>query len=91
MRQMGEFILLTAQSAAEPHGITTQADIRHGLVGDEITALCHEIEADYLVVGRPAGQADQSDVFTHDLLHAFIARIEAQTGAKVVLAGEPDA
>lgn len=87
MNQMGEFILLTAQAAAEAHGVTAHGVVRHGVVRDEISKLCHEIAAEYLVVGRPKGQQEKN-VFTHDLLQEFVDRIEAQTGATVVLAEE---
>ncbi|MBE2223292.1 MAG: universal stress protein [Anaerolineae bacterium] len=87
MAQMGEFILLTAQTKAEAQGITAQGIIRHGNVTEEITALCHEVGADYLVMGQPQIQKDDN-VFTAVLHQAFVAQIEAQTGAKVVLAEE---
>ncbi len=50
----------------------------------EITKLCHEIEAGYLVIGSPKGK-EEHDVFTHDAMTEFVARIEQQTGAKVVI------
>jgi nucleotide-binding universal stress UspA family protein len=83
MSQMGEFILLTAQDAAARQGVEAKGVIRHGNVGEEIIGLCHELEADYLVLGLP--KVDQEDtVFTQELLQQFVARTEEQTGAKVV-------
>jgi nucleotide-binding universal stress UspA family protein len=84
MGQMGEFILLTAQAKAASEDIPAQGIIRHGDVGEEIVDLCHEIQADYLVLGRPQVQEEES-IFTHDLLQEFIERTEEQTNAKVVL------
>jgi hypothetical protein len=84
MQHMGEFILLTAQAAASEKGIETQGIIRHGNVTHEISSLCHEIKADYLVIGRPKFHLEDS-LFTEELLAEFIKRIEEQTGAKVVL------
>lgn len=89
MHQMGEFILLTAQASAAAQDIVAQKVVRHGDVGDEIINLCHELEADYLVLGRPRVQREES-VFTQDLLTQFTKRIEAQTGAKVVLSQRGD-
>ncbi len=84
MHQMGEFILLMAQDTAARQGTTAEGMVRHGNVGDEIVTLCHEIGADYLVLGWPRLQREDA-VFTHDLLRQFITRTEEQTGAKVVL------
>jgi nucleotide-binding universal stress UspA family protein len=88
MRQMGEFILLTAQAKAAAQGIPAQGLIRQGNVGQEIVDLCHEFGADYLVLGRPEVQQEES-IFTQDLLQEFIKQTEAQTGARVVLEGSP--
>jgi nucleotide-binding universal stress UspA family protein len=83
MHQMGEFILLMAQETAARQGIIAEGVVRHGNVGAELIGLCHELEADYLVLGKP--RVEQEDtVFTHDLLREFVARTEEQTGATVV-------
>jgi nucleotide-binding universal stress UspA family protein len=84
IHQMGEFILLTAQSSAEAHGVAAQRVVRHGKVGEEIIGLCHEVAAEYLILGRPQGQQEK-DVFTQAQLAQFIERTEQQTGAKVIL------
>jgi nucleotide-binding universal stress UspA family protein len=85
MHQMGEFILLAAQSLASAQGVTVQGLVRHGNVREEIVGLCHEIGADYLVLGHPHPSREES-VFTHESLAHFTAQIEEQTGAKVILA-----
>jgi nucleotide-binding universal stress UspA family protein len=84
MSQMGEFILLMAQDAAARQGVKALGLIRHGNVGEEIIKLCHELAADYVVLGKP--KVEQEDtVFTHDLLRQFIEQTEEQTGAQVIL------
>jgi nucleotide-binding universal stress UspA family protein len=83
MQQMGEFILLHAQAAAKAKGIEAQGVVRHGKVTHEISTLCHEIQADYLVIGRPKFHLEDSH-FTETLLAEFIERVEEQTGARVV-------
>jgi nucleotide-binding universal stress UspA family protein len=84
MHQMGDFILLSAQDSAAARGLTAQGVVRHGHVGEEIIRLCHELEADYLVLGRPKVQREDT-LFTQELLRGFIQRTEEQTGAKVIL------
>ena len=84
MRQMGEFILSVAQDSATQQGITAQGAVRHGNVREEIINLCHELPAEYLVLGQPDVQRHVS-VFTQVLLTKFIARTEKETGAKAVL------
>jgi nucleotide-binding universal stress UspA family protein len=85
MRQMGEFILLTAQAQAAEQEIDAQGVVREGNVTGEIAGFCHEVGADYLVVGQPRIQSEDS-IFDEAMLAAFVQHIEAQTGAKVVLA-----
>jgi len=86
MQQMGEFILLTAQTTAAAQGVNAEGVVRHGDVVGEITGLCHEIDADYLILGRPQGREDDEEsVFTQDMFKQFVAQIEEQTGARVVL------
>ena len=90
MHNMGEFIVLAAQTAAEKRGVTANSVVREGNVSDEIVALCQETGADYVVVGRPHIKGEEN-VFTHDLLQQFSDRIEEETGARVVYpeAGTP--
>ena len=84
MEQMGEFIMTSAQATANAKGIDAQGLIRHGKITDEISKVCREIQAEYLVVGRPKFQQEDSH-FTQTLLTEFIERVEEQTGAKVIL------
>jgi len=89
MHQMGEFILLTAQTTASAQGVPAKGVVRHGNVGEEIIGLCHELAADYLVLGRPQVQREES-LFTYELLTQFVEQTEEQTGAKVLLTGGSD-
>jgi nucleotide-binding universal stress UspA family protein len=86
LHQMGEFILLAAQAAADAQGVAAQTTVRHGDVQHEIATLCHEVGADYLVIGWPRIE-DEESLFTEAVLAKFTRRVEEQTGAKVILAG----
>lgn len=85
MHQMGEFILLAAQASASQQEVISEGVVRHGDVGEEIVNLCHELEAEYVVLGRPRLEQEES-VFNQELWQQFIERAEQQTGASVVLA-----
>ncbi len=85
MEQMGEFILLTAQSRAAEQGVAAEGVVRHGSVGPEIIAFCREIDAGTIVMGRPQLGEDEGDVFTQSRLNAFVDLVKGQTGAEVVM------
>ena len=85
MEQMGEFILLTAQSRAADQGVLAEGVVRHGSVGAEIIAFCHEIDAGFVVMGRPQMGEEQGDVFTHARLETFADLVKQQTGAELVM------
>ena len=87
MRQMGEFILLTAQAQAEEKGVKAEGIVRKGQVREEIINLCHEVNAEYLILGHPRGK-DEVDVFTHEHLDQFAQHIEKESGAKAVITKE---
>jgi len=84
MQELGEFILLAAQAQAKRQGVTAEGVIREGdVVGDEIINLCHELTADFVILGRPKG-TKQENVFTHEQLDQFGRHIEQETGANVI-------
>ncbi|MGD9046509.1 MAG: universal stress protein [Anaerolineae bacterium] len=85
MHEMGEFILLMAQETAARQAVSAEGVVRHGNVAEEVIRLCHELEADYLVLGKPKVEREDT-VFTRELLHEFARRTEEQTGAAVVFA-----
>ena len=87
MRELGEFILLTAQTQADAQGVSAVGDVLEGNVLEQIIKFSHEIQANYVVLGRPKIDTHES-VFTHESLNQFKSRIETETGAKVVFAAE---
>ncbi len=87
MREMGEFILLTAQAKAQRAGVNAHTVIRQGRVSNEIINLGREINAHYVVIGRPRKE-HESNVFEEEALSAFIRRVQDELGAKVVLVDE---
>ncbi|RMF39656.1 MAG: universal stress protein, partial [Anaerolineae bacterium] len=87
MREMGEFILLTAQAAAADQGVQAFGNVRHGMVGEQIIALCQEVNARYVVLGAPQ-RREERNIFDIQRLERFAQRITEQTGARVVIAGE---
>jgi nucleotide-binding universal stress UspA family protein len=89
MHQMGEFILLAAQTQAAEQGVTAQGIVRHGNVREEIADLCQEIGATTCVMGRPqTGQ--ESNVFTPDMLEQFGEYAQERVGATVILMDEDE-
>lgn len=84
MRGMGEFILLTARAKAEEEGVIAGCTVRQGDVMDEIVNLAKEIEASYVILGRPQ-RGETENIFTTDQLQAFVQRLEEDTGSKVML------
>jgi nucleotide-binding universal stress UspA family protein len=88
MEEMGEFILLSAKGWAADHGASAEGMVRHGVVGEEIVALCQEVGADYLVIGRPQLESDEDNVFTHARLQHFADQVKEQTGAEVIIPEE---
>jgi nucleotide-binding universal stress UspA family protein len=85
MKEMGEFILLTAQAQALDKGANAEIVLRQGQVSTEIIGLCREINANYVVLGRPRGKTE-ANIFTHDRLKQFTQNIEQESHAKVILA-----
>jgi nucleotide-binding universal stress UspA family protein len=83
MREMGEFIVLMAQETSARQGIRAEGVVRHGIVGDELIGLCRELQADYLVLGKPRARREGA-VFSMQELSAFTQRTERETGATVI-------
>lgn len=84
MRQLGEAILAGAQAQAQARGIEAQAAIRHGGVAGQIAGLCHELGAQYVVLGQPSPDGRQN-VFNRARLARFVAALERETGATAIL------
>jgi hypothetical protein len=83
LREMGEFICLKAQIEAEREGVQAHAAVREGNVTDEIVALCHEIQAEFVILGQPQGKPT-TNIFDQERLQKFSQSLETQTGAKVI-------
>ncbi len=83
LQHMGDFILLKAQIDAQNEGVEAETYLREGKVGDEIIRLCSEIRADYVVLGRPAGEGAQ-DAFTRERQKQFVDSIKESSGAEAV-------
>ena len=87
MSEMGEFILLSAQTKAEIAGAEAFSVVRQGKVQKQIVELCEEINADFIVLGKPVKkQGTQENVFTQESLMRFKESLESQLTAKVIFA-----
>ena len=85
LHEMGEFILLTAQEETNNHNIQAKAIVRQGKVSEQIIKLCQELNADYVVLGKPRGH-EKNDVFDHEQIKQFSHRIQSECGVNVVFA-----
>lgn len=78
-----------AQAEAKGRGVNVEAIIRHGNVGKAISDLCHELGADYVVLGIPRGKSEK-DVFTQEQLVEYAIQVKEKTGSEVVFAGKDE-
>jgi hypothetical protein len=85
LRQIGSSIVLLAQAIAKSHGIAAQGAVRRGKVEDEIAGLCHELDADYLILSRPQDRKEQNR-FPTVHLSRLGSRIARDTGTKIIYA-----
>lgn len=85
LRALGEFILLSAQDQAAASGVTAYGKLRDGSVASEIIALCREVDAGFVVLGRPQ-RLPGGNVFTEERLTQLGDRIGQETGARVIVA-----
>ena len=83
LREMGEFICLKAQIEARREGVQANVVVREGNVTDEIVALCHEIQAEFVILGQPQGKPT-TNIFDQERLHKFGQTLETQTEAEVI-------
>lgn len=84
MHEMGSFIVLAAQERAEKQGVKALGAVRDGTVAEGIIQFSQEIEADYVVLGSPQGEQEEN-VFTRERFESFVAMVEQESGAEVVL------
>jgi nucleotide-binding universal stress UspA family protein len=88
LREMGEFILLAAQTRAQGAGVQAEGVVREGQsVREAVAALSRELDADYVVMGRPREARDRN-VFTHDMLEALSHQLDEEMDATVIFAGD---
>jgi nucleotide-binding universal stress UspA family protein len=85
MKEMGEFILLNAQAEAQSTGIAAEGVVRQGKVRDEIVEFIKEVDANFVVLGKPEKKPEDTYLFTQDRLDEFGLRIESESNAKVVI------
>jgi nucleotide-binding universal stress UspA family protein len=85
MYHMGEAVLLAARTKAHALDIAAEAVVRQGEIGGEIIGLCHDLGADYVVLGCPRAQRE-GNTFTTNSLENLSGRIERECGVRVVLA-----
>jgi nucleotide-binding universal stress UspA family protein len=84
LREMGEFILLAAQEQAREQGLCAEMVSAEGDVIEELIRLCLEVEADYVVLGRPQKDIDLN-LFDEEGLQSISEQIEETTNAAVML------
>lgn len=84
MHQMGQAVLFAVQNKASALGIVSGAMVRQGNVGAEILDLCRDLDADYVILGRPGGH-QRENIFTRDSLKRLSQQIDREVGAQVVL------
>jgi len=85
IRAMGEFICLKAQIEARREGAQASIAVREGSVSQEIIAMCHEVKADYVILGHPQGEHEHN-IFDLKRLKKFGQNLEIETGARVIYA-----
>lgn len=84
MRDMGELILLMAQESAAAANVSTRPTVREGEVADQIIALCKEVDADVVVVGKPLTHR-ATIAFDEVKLQQFKRRMKEECQARLVL------
>lgn len=85
LTELGQFILETARLQAEKAGVQSETAVREGNVSEQIVAQSKESRVRYIVLGAPRRERSQN-VFARQGLEDLAERLQADTGAKVVLA-----
>lgn len=85
LTELGQFILETARLQAEQAGVQSETAVREGNVTEQIVAQSKESHVRYIVLGAPRRERSQN-VFAHQGLEDLAERLQADTGAKVILA-----
>lgn len=82
MARMGEFLLAMAQERARRRGIEAEVRIRDGELREQLKEAARQEWADFVVLGRPAGE---ESAFQLAALEELAAEIQAETDAEVLL------
>jgi len=83
MRSMGEFICLKAQIEARREGVQANIVVREGNVTEEIIAVCQEVKAEYVILGRPKDE-HEDNLFNLERLEKFKQMLETKSGVTVI-------
>ena len=89
MHQMGQAVLSTVENKASALGLVSETMVRQGDVEAEILSLCRDLDADYVILGRP-GNRQGENIFTRDSLKKLRQQIEREVGSHVVLPNRSD-
>ncbi|MGD8466232.1 MAG: universal stress protein [Anaerolineae bacterium] len=80
LEMMGQFQLALIQERAAAQGMQVQTMVRRGRLRPELVAAARELDAELIVLGRPARQ---TAVFEEDTLQVFARGLQAETGIEV--------
>jgi nucleotide-binding universal stress UspA family protein len=79
---MGNFILAMAIERAAECGITAEAIIRKGVIREVLPEVAKELEAQLIVVGRPAKGTGR---FDQDEFDEYLTWLKSETGAEIII------
>ena len=82
LEQMGRFQLLMAREQAAEQGVDAQIVIRHGHLRPSLLEAARQLQATWIVLGRPR---EDTAVFDEADLQEFARTLAAGTGAEVVM------
>ena len=81
MERLGQFLLEMARERAAKQGVQADPILRHGELAEELIAAALELEADTIVLGKPA----EGSVYSLEELEAYAGQLEAETGSEVLI------
>jgi nucleotide-binding universal stress UspA family protein len=83
IKEMGEFILLSAQEQATVAGVTSEGVIREGRVVDEVINFCAEQDPSVVVLGKPQEEGEDN-LLSMERLRMFAEGIKEVCQAEVI-------
>lgn len=84
IKEMGEFILLDAREKAHQQGAQAEMVIKDGQVGEQIIDLTQELDAQYIVLGKPVHD-NENNLFSRKKYQDFVDHLSQETQADVIL------